>query len=181
MRDAVGLARWRRLVPFVAAMVMACACGSGTPEPREQLASRPSFAEAEQEYVALLKEAVAAARRVAPSVEWETRDSAPLGGGSLCAPPFSDVEGAFSNNYFTGGFGSIPDEDWEAAADAVAEVARRYGFDTRTTVVDEPGEHLEAYGGPYGDDLQFHSEKQTIFQLNGGCFLKPGGAGETSR
>ena len=182
------LVNLRRVLGLMVALMLMYGCGSGQSgktggenmDPREQLAGRPSFEQAEQEYVALLKEAVAAARRVAPSVEWDKQDPAPLGGVSGCRAPFSDVEGAFSSGYVTGGIGSIPDEDWDAAADAVAEVARRYGFDTRTTVVDEPGEHLEAYGGPYGDDLQVQSSKQTIFQLNGGCFLKASGPGETS-
>ena len=179
------LVNLRRVLGLMVALMLMYGCGSGQSgktggenmDPREQLAGRPSFEQAEQEYVALLKEAVAAARRVAPSVEWDKQDPAPLGGVSGCRAPFSDVEGAFSNVYGAGGMGGISDKDWGAAADAVAEVAQRYGFDTRTTVVDRPGEHVEAYGGPYGDDLQFSSVNQTFFQLNGGCFVKSGGAG----
>lgn len=180
----MGLVSLRRVLVLVLALVLMSGCGTGRSgktggedmDPREQLAGRPSFEQAEREYVAFLKEAVAAARRVAPSVEWDDGD--PMSDGvSGCRAPFSDVEGAFSSGYITGGIGAIPDEDWQAAADAVAEVARRYGFNSRATVVDEPGDHVEAYGGPYGDDLQFQSSKQTIFQLNGGCFVKSGGAG----
>ena len=139
-------------------------------DPQEQLAARPSLQAAERDYIAFLSEARAAAEKVAPTVEWDTvkpeRTSE-----SLCGSPFDDVAGASSRSYATGGIGEIPDEDWQAAADAVGEVAQQYGYNDRATIVDRPGQHAEAYENADGARLTFESETHTSLLLFGACHV----------
>ncbi|WP_188781241.1 LppA family lipoprotein [Marmoricola endophyticus] len=77
-----------------------------------------------------------------------------------------------------------PESHWRDAADRVAKIGRKYGFDRVRTVVDRPGD-LEIDGrAPDGGQYVFGFGDSAILQITTGCYVwkdKPQGLVRDSR
>lgn len=164
-------------VPLVALLLATGGCGGSDDKggtdvdtPRDELAARPSYEQAERSYEELLPRVVAALARVAPDVAWET--APPVKGTTTqCRGELADVEGARRSDYGTGGAGAIPDDDWARAVTAVREVVEPEGFEEYAVIADEPGRHDVSFYGPHGAELVLNGRRSTVVTMYGGCFL----------
>lgn len=153
-------------------MALLTGCKGQTVDPRQQLESRRSSAEAERDNLALLTEVRAALSEVAPALQWRT-PAPEVTSGSLCKKPFDGVEGATSQVLESGGaLGSIPDADWPRAWEAVKQVAAERGYGEEHTLKDEPGEHQMSLYDKDGAELSVGTGVNTVASIYGACHLE---------
>ncbi|XKG26146.1 LppA family lipoprotein [Phycicoccus jejuensis] len=180
-----GRGAWRRGATVLAAVALAATAGcssttstGGSMDPREQLAQRPTFEEAEKGYLALLVELRDTIDAQAPGLEWQA-DAPSQRSRSVCSAPFDSVEGAENANYSIGrgAKGVVPDERWQATVDAMLVPLREQGFSEVTVLQDEPGAHQVSAGDPAtGARVEFGTKAGTVLTLYGACFLPAQGS-----
>ncbi len=158
---------------LAAVALVSCTPTQGGPSmtPEEQLRARPSFAQAERDYLGMLSEMRTALSGTDPSLRW--REDAPSREGRAgCGAPFDVVADAESANYTSGhAAGAIPDDLWPAALGEVERIASSHGFTRTVTVVDEPGNHVVSIYDEYAAEVTFGTRVNTVLGVIGGCFL----------
>ena len=143
--------------------------------PEEQLRARPTFEQAEREYLAMLQEMRTALSAVVPALRWR-RDTPRQSDRAACRPPFTDVRGADAGTYDSGdAFGAIPDADWLRARQAVTDIAARHGFTTLNELTAKPGNHVIDVIGSWGQTVQLGTAENTTLVVLGPCLLHEDG------
>ncbi|MGG5259069.1 LppA family lipoprotein [Phycicoccus avicenniae] len=144
------------------------------PDPREQLAQRPTFEAAERGYLDLLAELKRILDERVPGLEWQSEGPAERSRGG-CGEPFDRVDGAENANYSVGrgAMGAVPDAQWQPTVDALRVPLGEQGFTQVTVLQDEPGAHEVSIGDPHtGARVVFGTKVGTILTLYGACFLR---------
>lgn len=141
-------------------------------DPREQLAQRPTFEEAEKRYLALLADLRDIVDAQQPGLRWNEAEPVRSDRGG-CGAPFDRVDGAKNGNYtFDGAEGAVEDANWTKAVDAMKAPLAAQGFTEVTVLQDEPGAHEISVGDPAtGARVVFGTKAGTILTLYGACFL----------
>ncbi|GAA3593547.1 hypothetical protein GCM10022223_05570 [Kineosporia mesophila] len=147
---------------------------------QEQLQDRPSFAQAGNDYKALLEEVRDLLSDLAPDLVWDG-DGAREKGESFCSEPFTDVPDTRYGIYDIGiGKGAVPEERWAEAQKKVAAVAAQYGFTEVALENHTPGNLILVIAGKWDDTLELRSAKNTTLAVFGGCFIKSASPETTS-
>lgn len=146
-------------------------------DPREQLAQRPSFEEAEKGYLALLTDLRSIVDEQQPGLRWNEAEPVRSDRGG-CGQPFDRVDGAKNGNYtFDGAEGAVEDANWQRTLDAMKAPLAAQGFTELQVLQDEPGAHEVSVGDPAtGARVVFGTKTGTILTLYGGCFLLEAGS-----
>ncbi|MGL4177388.1 MAG: LppA family lipoprotein [Dermatophilaceae bacterium] len=143
-------------------------------DPRAQLMARPSFEQAEQQYLDLLGRLRALIDTRAPHLQWlEPQPSrSDVGGG--CRKPFN-MDGVAYGIYDAGGTGAtggIDDATWTPLLAEITTTLRQEGFTLVNVLQDKPGEHRVDFINPDTEaSVRLGTEVNTTLSLSGGCFL----------
>lgn len=176
MRGTGVVGRCARTAAVLVALVAVggCSIAGGGGDPREQLAQRPSFEEAEQGYLALLSDLKGVIDERSPDLQWQADGPGERSMGG-CGSPFDRVKGAKNANYSLGrgAKGAVSDEQWDPTVQALMDPLKARGFTQVTVLQDQPGAHEIAVGDPAtGARVTFGTKKGTILTLYGACFLQ---------
>ncbi|MGL4175571.1 MAG: LppA family lipoprotein [Dermatophilaceae bacterium] len=173
----------RRLVVVLAVVVLALTSGGcvtrtddpeGNVDTRNELMTRPSFEQAEAEYLDLLARVRAVIDQRAPQLEWvEPEPSRAERGG--CGRPFHLLYDAESGIYRAGGeyaTGAIDDTTWPGLLDAVLDLLATEGFTRPILLQEKPGDHEVSIRDPSADArIQLGTKVGTTLTLYGACHL----------
>lgn len=139
---------------------------------RQQLESRRSASQAQQDNLAFLGEVRTALSEVTPALKWRTPAPA-VESGSGCKEPFSQIEGTTSEVLTSGGaFGGIPEADWDRAWEAVKAAAAKRGYGDEHILLDKPGEHQMSLYDKDGSELSVGTGANTVASIYGACYLE---------
>ncbi|MGL4176788.1 MAG: LppA family lipoprotein [Dermatophilaceae bacterium] len=173
--------RWPVAVLLTVALLLTSGgCVTRTDDPRgnvdarKELMSRPSFEQAEAEYLDLLSRVRAVVDERAPNLEWVEPEPSRADLGT-CGRPFHLLYDAEKGIYRAGGDGArgaIDDTTWPGVLDAIRAVLAENGFTEVTVLRDTPGDHEIAIGDPStGARVQLGTATNTTLSLYGACFL----------
>jgi hypothetical protein len=106
-------------------------------------------------------------------VSWQERSDS-SGGVLGCNRSFPEVDSSTARVWALKRWtseGNLPDDKWERAVAAVAEIGREYGFGEPKVVVNRPSDHEVSFRDGYGGEMLFGTAKNTILALTTGCHL----------
>ena len=174
------------LTAMTAALILAgCTATGGGMTPEEQLRARPTFEQATAGYVTMLTEMRAALMPLSPDLRW--KNPAPIiDGQGLCSAPFTKVPGAASIDYSNDALGRIPEDRWPDALQEITTIAARYRFGAPQTLsvpaASTPGalpRHVVYFHDPWGGNLSFMTEVNTILRVSSPCLRHEDGHDHT--
>jgi hypothetical protein len=138
-----------------------------------KLIQRPSLEEIKTQYQLTLSEI----RKMTVSEfglpAWEAPPEDPIGGAG-CGFNFPDVNLPDGQTLtIDGGYSraNIPDARWADAVAKVGEIAKKYGFTQSQFFRTHPGDNDARYFTPFGDRLDFGTEKNTVLGISSDCHL----------
>jgi hypothetical protein len=140
-------------------------------DPLQQLRARPTFEQAEHDYLALLDQIRAAVSAAVPSLIWQSPKAIRFG-QAMCAAPYTDIPGT-NNADYDGGYtkGNIPDDVWPTLSRTVIDLAAQHGFTHVIPLVDKPGRHTLVIWDDHDAHLELGTLAAATLTLFGGCFL----------
>ncbi|MGL4175569.1 MAG: LppA family lipoprotein [Dermatophilaceae bacterium] len=119
-------------------------------DPRAQLMARPSFEQAERDYLNLLGRLRTLIDTRAPHLQWLEPQPSRSDLGN-CRAPFDRVDGAGAGIYDAGGTGAtggIDDATWTPLLAEITTTLRQEGFTLVNVLQDKPGTHRVDFINP---------------------------------
>ncbi|GLY28104.1 LppA family lipoprotein [Kineosporia sp. NBRC 101731] len=144
------------------------------PEARAELEKRPTFEQAEKDYLALAKELRKVFDDLAPELTWDVAKAREIETGG-CLSPFAQIDDAEHAWYDAGlATGSAPDAVWPQVWQKIIEVAAQYGFTKIVVIDDEPQNRYLVIKNGQGGNITLMEGGNTTFFVEGACHLHEG-------
>jgi hypothetical protein len=140
---------------------------SSVEDPNGALRERPSFEDAQRQYLAAVTVTANRVAALAPGMTWDLRENSWRG----CGGAFVDTDGVQAYVYAVFNL-PLPEPLWPQALQIVKDEAAKLGAANVQTVVDQPGNHDVMLTSGSGVEIEFGTAKATILSAKSDCRLR---------